>query len=86
MLTIKFLKRPRTINDPHAVQWEIIPADNFTIKESDGCAYVSTHTISAGSQLWSLGDQTSDQYEECYVENMAGKTVFKWVLPSNKIE
>lgn len=85
MLTIKFLKRSVVINDYHSIQWEIIPAENFTIKESGEGAFVSTYSLSCGNQLWSMGDSTSDQYSECYVENLAGKTVFKWILQSNSI-
>ena len=77
MLTVKFIRNG-------SAQWEIICCDSFKISQKPNSAIISLENKSYGSKVYYLktndspDDDCVDSYNACYVENLSGKTIFKW--------
>ncbi len=83
MLTAKFYKTIKHPENGVSKQCDIVPCDSFSSHEMNDHACISTNAGAGGGRLWCVGNYPHAEidsciYDEVYVENQAGKTVYMW--------
>ena len=78
MLTVKLMMSLPTALDPYNEYTRITCRDEFEVHEgSDGSRTIFLSSKASGTEKIEISNIKDGAYQQCYVENPSGKTVYK---------